>query len=100
MTDLGRVGVAVGAADHSRLRRGAGLALHQIRWSDPVLVGHTPLLLPRDGKRGDKFTEALVPAGRTCKSPGKKSSQSTTGLVKQPGTSWRPSRVFPFVPTC
>lgn len=52
MTDLGCVGVAIGAADHSRLRHGAGLTLDQIRRSNPVLVGHVPLLLPEGEKRG------------------------------------------------
>lgn len=30
---------------------GAGLALDQIRRSDPVLVDHCPLLLPEDEKK-------------------------------------------------
>lgn len=53
VTDLGCIGVAIGAADHGRLCHGAGLALDQIRRSKPVFMGHVPLLLPEDEKRGD-----------------------------------------------
>lgn len=51
-TDLGCIGVAIRAADHGGLYHGTGLALDQIRRSNPVFVGHVPLLLPEDEKRG------------------------------------------------
>lgn len=66
VTDLGCVGVAIGATDHGRLCCRAGLALDQIRRSDPVFVGHVLLLWPTDEKR-EELTNAPVP---TASPPG------------------------------